>query len=381
MRKLIKLDKIYDIKFDSKIHSFLSPEHIYIPIENGFDLLKKQNSKVLMGEAILENKLKKIKSSISGKVIGTSKLICDGVEKECIVIENNYEEDSKEVKNIIKNISSEDIINNLFIHNLDKYADKLKKLNIENLVINGMEDEPYFENNPFVLNKYASDILKITDKLINAFDIKNAYIAIKSNDTENINLFLSKIGTYTNINLSLIEDKYLLGSDFFLLENMNLKDNSLVISAQDLLSIYNSVVYLCDIDTTFITIASPFLPKSYVINIKIGTLLSDVFNSLNINIKENYLCIYNGLMTGYEVDYKKCIVTSNMKGVIIIPKFNEEEKPCNLCGMCYKICPVKVNPKNVMDTGKKSKNCIDCGLCTYICPCKINLRKYLRGQK
>ena len=352
MRKLIKLDKIYDIKFDSKIHSFLSPEHIYIPIETGFDLLKKQNSKVLMGEAILENKLKKIKSSISGKVIGTSKLICDGVEKQCIVIENNYEEDSKEVKNIIKNISSEDIINNLFIHNLDKYADKLKKLNIENLVINGMEDEPYFENNPFVLNKYASDILKITDKLINAFDIKNAYIAIKSNDTENINLFLSKIGTYTNINLSLIEDKYLLGSDFFLLENMNLKDNSLVISAQDLLSIYNSVVYLCDI-----------------------------FNSLNINIKDNYLCIYNGLMTGYEVDYKKCIVTSNMKGVIIIPKFNEEEKPCNLCGMCYKICPVKVNPKNVMDTGKKSKNCIDCGLCTYICPCKINLRKYLRGQK
>lgn len=61
MRKLIKLDKIYDIKFDSKIHSFLSPEHIYIPIETGFDLLKKQNSKVLMGEAILETNLKKLK--------------------------------------------------------------------------------------------------------------------------------------------------------------------------------------------------------------------------------------------------------------------------------------------------------------------------------
>ena len=64
MRKLIKLDKIYDIKFDSKIHSFLSPEHIYIPIENGFDLLKKQNSKVLMGEAILENKLKLVQVNL-----------------------------------------------------------------------------------------------------------------------------------------------------------------------------------------------------------------------------------------------------------------------------------------------------------------------------
>ena len=381
MRKLIKLDRIYDIKFASKIFSFMDPDHIYVPIEDGYELIKKQNSKVLKNEAILENKLKKIKSSISGKIIGTTNLICDEALKECIVIENNYEENTKETKNKIKSVTTEDIISTLTSLNFDDYLNIIRTRKISNIVVNGLEDEPYIENNPYILQFYANVILKMTDVFSDTFKIKNSYIAIKSNDTENINLFLSKIGTYTNINLSLIEDKYLLGSDFFLLENMNLKDNSLVISAQDLLSIYNSVVYLCDIDTTFITIASPFLPKSYVINVKIGTLLSDVFNSLNINIKENYLCIYNGLMTGYEVDYKKCIVTSNMKGVIIIPKFNEEEKPCNLCGMCYKICPVKVNPKNVMDTGKKSKNCIDCGLCTYICPCKINLRKYLRGQK
>ena len=144
--------------------------------------------------------------------------------------------------------------------------------------------------------------------------------------------------------------------------------------------IYNGLVYNDFKDNTFITIASPFLEKSYVVNVKIGTLLSDVFQKLNIDIKDA-LYIYNGLMTGYEIDYKKCVVTNNTKAVLIIPNENEEAKKCNLCGMCYKICPVKVNPKNVMDTCKKSKNCIDCGLCTYICPCKINLRKYLRGQK
>lgn len=380
MRKLIKLDNIYDIKYASKIYSFLSPEHIYIPIEKEYELLKKQNDKVLKGDPVLENKLKKIRSSISGTVVGTSKLICDGVEKECIVIENNYEENVKETKNKIKNITTDDIINVLNMLNLDKYLHAFQTQKISNLIINGMEDEPYIENNPFILKSYSNEILKITDLISSTFKINNNYIAVKSNDTENINLYLSKIGTYTNINLSLIEDKYLLGQDFFLLENMGLSENSLVISAKDIINIYNGLLYNDFIDTNYITIASPNIYKSYVVNTKIGTLLIDVFNKLNIKSFDG-LYIYNGLMTGYEIDYKKCVVTSNMKGLIIIPKTLEKESPCNLCGMCYKVCPVKVNPKNVMDTGKKSKNCIDCGLCTYICPCKINLRKYLRGQK
>ena len=380
MRKLIKLDRIYDIKFASKIFSFMDPDHIYVPIEDGYELIKKQNSKVLKNEAILENKLKKIKSSISGKIIGTTNLICDEALKECIVIENNYEENTKETKNKIKSVTTEDIISTLTSLNFDDYLNIIRTRKIYNIVVNGLEDEPYIENNPYILQFYANEILKMTDVFSDTFKIKNSYIAIKSNDTENINLFLSKIGTYTNINLSLIEDKYLLGTNFFLLENMGLSENSLVISAKDMLSIYNGLVYNDFKDNTFITIASPFLEKSYVVNVKIGTLLSDVFQKLNIDIKDA-LYIYNGLMTGYEIDYKKCVVTNNTKAVLIIPNENEEAKKCNLCGMCYKICPVKVNPKNVMDTGKKSKNCIDCGLCTYICPCKINLRKYLRGQK
>ena len=380
MRKLIKLDRIYDIKFASKIFSFMDPDHIYVPIEDGYELIKKQNSKVLKNEAILENKLKKIKSSISGKIIGTTNLICDEALKECIVIENNYEENTKETKNKIKSVTTEDIISTLTSLNFDDYLNIIRTRKISNIVVNGLEDEPYIENNPYILQFYANVILKMTDVFSDTFKIKNSYIAIKSNDTENINLFLSKIGTYTNINLSLIEDKYLLGTNFFLLENMGLSENSLVISAKDMLSIYNGLVYNDFKDNTFITIASPFLEKSYVVNVKIGTLLSDVFQKLNIDIKDA-LYIYNGLMTGYEIDYKKCVVTNNTKAVLIIPNEYEEAKKCNLCGMCYKICPVKVNPKNVMDTGKKSKNCIDCGLCTYICPCKINLRKYLRGQK
>ena len=257
----------------------------------------------------------------------------------------------------------------------------LENKNIKNLIINGMEDEPYIQNNPFILKKYANKLLKLIDDFVNIFQIDNAFISIKSNDTDNINLFLSKIGTYPKINLSLINDYYLLAQDYFLLENMNLSnEDSLVISASDLYKIYkllnDELSY-----TTFVSIVSPFLPKSFVVNVKNGSLIKDVLKRLNIKKFDNALYICNGLMTGYEIDLDKEVITENTKGLIITNKDTFKEEKCNLCGMCYKICPVKVNPKKVMDTGIKSKSCIDCGLCSYICPCKINLRKYLRSEK
>ena len=65
MRRLIKLENNFDIKFDSSIKEFINPEFIYLPIDDGFDLLAFQNDKVLKGDTVLENRLKKVKSPVS----------------------------------------------------------------------------------------------------------------------------------------------------------------------------------------------------------------------------------------------------------------------------------------------------------------------------
>ncbi len=380
MRKLIKLEKKLNILFDNDIYEYLNPDYVYLPIYDGFELLKKQDDKVLINEIVVENKLNKIKSPISGVIKGTTFLNIYNKKTKCVVIENTYEEKEK-INNKNVTLTRANIISTLSENNYLSFAKMLENKNIKNLIINGMEDEPYIQNNPFILKKYANKLLKLIDDFVNIFQIDNAFISIKSNDTDNINLFLSKIGTYPKINLSLINDYYLLAQDYFLLENMNLlNEDSLVISASDLYKIYkllnDELSY-----TTFVSIVSPFLPKSFVVNVKNGSLIKDVLKKLNIKKFDNALYICNGLMTGYEIDLDKEVITENTKGLIITNKDTFKEEKCNLCGMCYKICPVKVNPKKVMDTGIKSKSCIDCGLCSYICPCKINLRKYLRSEK
>ena len=111
MRKLIKLNNSLNIKFDSKINEYINPEKIYIEILPNFDLLVKQNDKVLKGDILLQNKLNKIKSPISGNIIGTTIIN----KKNYLVILNNYEEKDKYyTKKRINKFNKENIINILY---------------------------------------------------------------------------------------------------------------------------------------------------------------------------------------------------------------------------------------------------------------------------
>ena len=45
------------------------------------------------------------------------------------------------------------------------------------------------------------------------------------------------------------------------------------------------------------------------------------------------------------------------------------DEKCLNCGLCYRVCPLGINPL------KKNSKCIKCGLCNYVCPSNINCLK------
>jgi Na(+)-translocating NADH:ubiquinone oxidoreductase A subunit len=67
-------------------------------------------------------------------------------------------------------------------------------------------------------------------------------------------------------------------------------------------------------------------------------------------------------------------VTNSLRG---------EERPCVACGMCEKVCPVRLYPQvihrylygDMLEEAEKTgiNVCVDCRLCTYVCPSKIDL--------
>lgn len=381
MRELVKLKKDNDIVIDSNLSFYLDPDYIYIPIKQNYQLLVKKGSVILKEQIIMENNLNKVISPISGKAAEIKPYSINGEMMPCLVIENDFKEKSKLIKKKSIKYEKEMLISKLYEYYFKYIASILETRKINNLVINGLEDEPYIYNNSFILNNYCKEILEMSDILSTHFGISRTTIAMKSSDSKNVEAYLSKVGTYPNITISLIEDKYLLGNPFFLRENIGLEEiDTLVLSALELYDIYNAIKYNKHITETFITISGPCVETSKIIRVKIGTLLSDAIKN-NVKLKSpNVKYIFGGLMTGFACDINTAVITHDCKGVVIIENKEEEERKCISCGLCYRKCPVKVNPKKVMDTGKLSSNCIDCGLCSYLCPSHINLRKYLRGE-
>lgn len=381
MRKLIKLEKDKNMVFSSSLGEYLNPDYIYLPIKDNYKLLVKNQEYIYKGQTVMENNLNKIISPISGNVIGLMNRNYDKTSGKCLVIQNDYKEKEKYTSKKKVKYTKDTLISKLYDYYFKYIASTLENKKINNLIISGIDDEPYVLNNSYILNHYSKEILEIVNILSTTFNIPNSVIVIKSIETKTIEKYLNIIGTYPNISIRFVEDKYLLGNSFFLTEYLEYNDiDTFVIDSKMALNIYNAIKYNRHICENFITISGNPFHKSYVLKVKIGTLLSDAINEKMKLKNKNCDFILDGLMTGQKCDINSTIVTNNTCGVIAITPISYHEEKCISCGLCYKYCPVKVNPKKVMDSKKISNNCIDCGICTYLCPCHINLRKFLRGE-
>ena len=234
MRNLTKLKTDLDVVYSGNIVDYLDVDYVYIPMKKNYKTLVKNNEIVNKGEILLEDNLNKIVSPVSGKVIGMTTLNIDGKLGNAIAIENSFkEEEKKSRKNKDNRFDRDSIISKLYSFYFKYIASVLETTEINNLIISGFDDEPYIQNNAYVLKKYHKEILEMADILATSFNIKRTSIVIKNNNADNIETFLARIGTYPNIFLELVEDKYLLGKPFFLLEYLNLKElDSFVIDAK-----------------------------------------------------------------------------------------------------------------------------------------------------
>ena len=229
----------------SEIIDYPNPDYVYLPINENYNILVKENEKVGKGQIVIENNLHKVLSPVSGVVAGVKQMSVDGKKCNCLVIKNDFEEKEKR-KKLLKNIkyTKEEIVSLLYEFYFNNIANVLETKKIKNLVINGLEDEPYIYNKSFILKNYEKEILEITDLLATQFKIDQAKIIIKSNDSKSIESYLNKIGTYPNIKLSLVPDYYLLGKNPFLLEFLSLDQNeTLVIDVNVIIQIYDALFY------------------------------------------------------------------------------------------------------------------------------------------
>ena len=110
------------------------------------------------------------------------------------------------------------------------------------MIINGIDYEIYEKNRSMIIKKYLNEVLETIDALYSILECQKCFLAIKNNDSDNVENLIHHIGTYPNIELEMLPDLYPLGHKEILLSELGSFDdieNIIYFTIEDIYNIYN----------------------------------------------------------------------------------------------------------------------------------------------
>ena len=380
----------------NELKSFLNPKDIY---------LEQGDSKLLVGDYVYKYQTighkERFNVPIISSVSGTVVDIKDGYIK----IKNDLlEKTEKEIINRdVSKIKKEEFLDIIekagiigmggagFPTHMKYKTDK----NIELLIVNAVECEPYITADYSIMNEKCNELLEGINNIIRINKINNAILAIKKTNVEVIKKFKEIIDKYPKIELRIVRDIYPMGWERTLIKEVTKKEYNIlpielgivVNNISTIFAINNALKHDIPLVERIITITGENVKNPGNVMVKIGTSVNEILKFMG-GILDDSVLINGGPMMGVEInktDYNK----PQMNCILVLPKPKEENIiNCLRCGKCVSACPANLAPVLIKECSNKEEliklqvnKCISCGLCSYICPSRIDLRNIVNEKK
>lgn len=411
-----KLQGFKKMSSSKNVTVYNKPKRVYIPLISSNDInittLVKVDDYVYKGTVLGKRKGKiklPILSSVSGTVKGFEEhTYLNGEKVKCVVIENDFE------NKIIKKATIHEQINK---YTKDEFLDILKDngivglggagfptyvkyssdKKINTLIVNAVECEPYITADFMLLKERCEEILEAIDAIVEINGMEEAFIVVKKSNTTLINIINDFIGSYLKIKLKTVPNRYPMGYEKAIIkyvkdityDRLPSEKGIVVNNVSTIYAIYQALKQEKPLIERVVTFTGSALKKPQNILVPIGTLVSDVIESIGGIEGDEIVLIAGGPMMGTAVS-DDLIVSPTLNSVIVLPKTeNNGLTSCIRCGKCNDVCPVKLCPVLIKDNLKNNDRlrkmdvtkCIECGLCSYICPAKINIREFVKTAK
>jgi len=390
------------------LEEYFNPENVYIHLIKNIGPLI---SKVEVGDSVLVGQVVAVRegfgemnvhSSISGTVTAIKKVWhASGKMVNAIEIKNDFKNNLDPSIKPNKNIDSlnrEDLINlmkNAGLTGLGgagfpTYIKYQTKQNIDTVIINAVECEPYLTCDYSFIIKYPEKLLKGLKYFMKAADAKKGVIVYKAYN-KGIKLALNDfINNYENISLYEIEDVYPAGWEKYIIERVVGKTYTglpsevgvIVNNSSTAITFSDIVEHNIPLISRPITITGAGIKEPRNFYVPIGTKVSELIEKCGgytgdiVPAKANYIA--GGPMTGKAILIDDLVVSDTLGGVIVNPVPVKLQVECMGCGKCADICPAYLTPteiKKALDykdvsliKALNANNCIQCGLCSYVCP-------------
>lgn len=276
------------------------------------------------------------------------------------------------------------------------------KDNIDTMIINAAECEPYLSNDNRVMLENCDELIGGINILRNIFGLKHAYIGIESNKPRAIKA-LTKATNKTGIRVVVLRAKYPQGGEKQLIKavcNRVVPSGKLpssvgcvIFNVDTASAVYRAVAHGMPVIRRIVTVAGSGVEKCCNLNVRLGTPFSEVLGACGLK-SETKKIIMGGPMMGISQYSLEAPVIKGTSGLLCFTEsdvVSDEDAACIRCGGCVSACPMNLTPSYIAMYAKlrdfdmceklNAVDCIECGCCSYTCPAKIPLVQYMRLAK
>ena len=367
-----------------------------IPIVNVGD---KVNKRQLIGQAS-----GMISANVFSSVCGTVTAIEDiptesGLKTKHVVIENDDRTDEIFFDNI-ENFEPQTIIERIRLAGIVGLggagfptAVKLSpKTQLEYLIINGAECEPYLNCDYRLMIENTEDIYRGVKYASMALGIKKIIIGIEANKPKAIEAF----SKYDDIEVVILKKQYPMGSEKHLIYcttgrkvpvgKMPFDVGCCVQNIKTLIAIKHAIEDNKALSSTVLTVSGGGIKEPKNLRVQIGTPLEDIIEFCGGLVGETVKVISGGPMMGKGMINTTSYTRKTNSGYLFLTDKEtcvKEPTNCINCAKCAKNCPMRLMPMYIEsfalsgDFASAEKygamNCIECGSCAYNCPAKRSL--------
>ena len=267
---------------------------------------------------------------------------------------------------------------------------------IDTLVINAAECEPYITSDYRECMESPEDIIEGINVVKKWLNIKNAYIGIESNKPASIKLLGELSEKHEGIDVVELKAQYPQGAEKVIIYSTTgriVNDGQLPADAGVIVLNVTTVSFIAKYLKTGMPLVSKRLTvdgtganKGMNVIVPLGTPIKDGFEfcgGLKADCKK---ILMGGPMMGIAVPDLEQPIVKNNNAIIALNEKDAtpaEETDCIRCGKCVYACPLNLMPA-ALEKAYDARNaeslvahdvnlCMNCGCCSYVCPAKRNL--------
>lgn len=336
-------------------------------------------------------------SSVSGTVFGVEEIINALGQKQTYVIIETDGSNEEALFESVKDFEPTTLIERIRLAGIVGLggagfptAVKLSpKTQLDTLIINGAECEPYLNCDYRLMLERTEDIYKGIKHVAKALKLNNVIIGIE----ENKPLAIKAFEKFSDINIVVLKKQYPMGSEKHLIYcttgrkvpvgKMPFDVGVCVQNIKTMIACYEAIELNKPLTETVMTVSGNGVTEPKNLKVALGTPLTDVLNYCG-GLKDNAVkLVAGGPMMGKALIGLNHYVRKTDSGVLaLINGETDTDAPTNCinCAKCARNCPMRLMPMYIEsfalagDYTNAEKygamNCLECGSCAFNCPAK-----------